>query len=321
VIKVNGSQVTYDQIVSRVRGTLTQALNPPRFFSFWRSGSNAAEERTALSTLKVWCELPSPQRVPADASSDLIDVYSKEFRGDADVVRALVGHVRAEKARADEEKLAYQVLANLERYEAFALDPAVINALARLQALNLLATFVENTRTKAYYGFGSRLPSATSAGALFEALQALPELERLYVKVAALHHVCRWHSRDLGLSRTPGRSDHANMRFGKSSLNEDDAQVLADRAAGVSIWAGTSGSAMDMMHLVNDRGLAPAGPPREAIAWCIFAFFHFMPTTASPTHTFHEVMRGALKILGTMQSYSGAAALPTNDFMTAFVRS
>ena len=103
------------------------------------------------------------------------------------------------------------------------------------------------------------------------------------------------------------------MRAGKFGLDESHAMVRSDRAAGVSIWAGTSGSAMDMLHIVQSLGLAQQGR-LEAIAWCIFAFFHFMPTVASPTHTFHEVMRGALRILGRMRSYSGGSAIPSVDF-------
>jgi hypothetical protein len=80
------------------------------------------------------------------------------------------------------------------------------------------------------------------------------------------------------------------MREGRI-LVESDPTVVRDRAANQSIWAGTSGSAMDMLNVakhfnMNDEQL-------NHLAWAIFAFFHFMPAVKGPSHTFIEVMRGA----------------------------
>jgi hypothetical protein len=111
------------------------------------------------------------------------------------------------------------------------------------------------------------------------------------------------------------------MRSGKWSLNETHEDVIKDRKRGVSIWAGTSGSAMDIIWAAYNCGMNAV--QMEALAWCVFAFFQFMPTVVSPTHTFHEVMRGAAKIIeeigGEMKFYvPQSVELPKADFLTFY---
>jgi hypothetical protein len=113
---------------------------------------------------------------------------------------------------------------------------------------------------------------------------------RLLKKIALIHlcgRVTHWVV-------APNRSAHASMRHGKWSLNEAHEDVIVDRNQGRSIWAGTSGSAMDIIAIAQYVGVTDAQELVE-LSWCIFAFFHILPTMGAPTHTLHEVMTGINK--------------------------
>jgi hypothetical protein len=85
------------------------------------------------------------------------------------------------------------------------------------------------------------------------------------------------------------------MRVDKYNLNESHPDVKSDRINGRSIWVGTSGSTMDIIYIAEKRG-GLKHPHLTDLAHCVAAFFHFMPTVFSGTHTYHEVMRGAKTI-------------------------
>jgi hypothetical protein len=270
-----------------------------------RRGLMGDQINTAFKTLNGWIDSPGP---PGDvaakiASGEFEPVFLKEFTDSSELVSALAGHTLAVPNRIKEERLAFAVLENLALYEIYVLDP-VLKAITREYKGKKLWT-------KSYYGIAA-LPKwvENSIEKTLPTLQGKPPLERLYMKVALIHDTLR------ALKKySPGRNDHSNMRRGKWTLNESHATVAADRSEGVSVWGGTSGSAMDMIHYAQTLDILDESQ-LTALAWCIAAFFHFMPTAVSPTHTWHEVMRGAHKIIGIdMVGYDPTVfAIPDIDF-------
>jgi hypothetical protein len=215
------------------------------------------------------------------------NTQEKSFPKVEHLYQALLGNYRAKDARRREERLAFAILGQLQVYEDLFLN-TLISELHAVVTSKLKGNLY--ARGKSYYG-----DAATVDWRQENILQTMwdPEpLVRLYRKIAAIHDFCRACRFD-----TPGRGDHADMRLPneKYSLNEEHPAVADDRLQGVSIWAGKSGSAMDMIFGAMQMGLTD---PKLLLhlAYCIFAFFHFMPTVQSSTHTFHEVMRGAHSI-------------------------
>ena len=72
---------------------------------------------------------------------------------------------------------------------------------------------------------------------------------------------------------------------------------------------------MDIVYAAMRVGIAEVYQ-FEALSWAIFAFFHFLPATQSPTHTFHEVMRGVKKLQPGIRYQEGQAHLPIIDTAT-----
>jgi hypothetical protein len=208
----------------------------------------------------------------------------KFFETQEDLFRALLGNYRAAEARDREEKFAFAVLQILPLYEKGFLNGLIMGI---AESLNRKQPYSKKGG-ESVYG-----PVATVDWSTDDILQEMSDREphvRLYRKIAAIHDFCLFSR-----FKTPGRGDHSAMRIGKYSLNEKHEQVLADRRDGVSIWAGTSGSTMDMVFGAIQLGLNDPISLHQ-LANCIAAFFHFMPTNRSSTHTYHEVMRGAKSI-------------------------
>lgn len=265
-------------------------------------GLKGNQVNDAFETLQEWIGLPEKQTKEQLKAKSLAPVFAKEFKDLDELASALAGHTLAAPNRVKEERLAFAVLANLEAYEKYVLDP-VLAAIAKEYGGKI-------KQWESYYGEAATPPWSDSVEKTLQAMDARPQLERLYMKVAFIHDTAR----NVARLKTPHRGDHADMRLGKWTLVESNKQVAADRLSGVSVWSGTSGSAMDMIYLAQKLGMDEA--QLTALAWCIAAFFHFMPTVVSPTHTWHEVMRGARKIIGVkMVDYDpDVVALPDLDF-------
>ncbi|TBV10818.1 hypothetical protein [Stutzerimonas kirkiae] len=220
-------------------------------------------------------------------TSALQSTQEKVFPKIDHLFMALLGNYRAKRARAHEEELAFRVLASFDRYETLFLDTLIGHIQHQLRDANKESPY---SRGESYYGVSATVDWRVE-NVLAQMNDAEP-LERLYKKIAAIHDFCRCMR-----FNTPGRNDHANMREpnDKYSLNEEHGDVLADRTKGVSVWAGKSGSAMDMIYGAIKVGIDDPDILTH-FAFCIFAFFHFMPTIRSATHTYNEVMRGAQSI-------------------------
>ena len=211
------------------------------------------------------------------------------------LVRALIGNHKAAAARQAEERLAFAVLARFVIYERLVIDPLV-------RSMSIMRAF--GAPAKSFYGAAATINWA--ADDLLAVMHDVEPLVRLYRKIAALHDL----QRALKL-RTPNRDAHSNQRLKgeKYSLNEEDPEIQAMRAQGISVWAGKSGSTMDMMYMALHLGLVESDD-QTILAYCIAAFFHFMPTIQSSTHTFHEVMRGAKTICPDISYNPQNAAVP-----------
>lgn len=228
----------------------------------------------------------------------LQSTQEKVFTSVDDLIRALRGHVNAADNRQKEERLALDVLANVKMLERYVLDQVISN----------IQRAISNGERRcpsgqSYYGAGATLDWTRD---IVATLAGEAPLTRLYKKVAAIHDFAR-HNR----FPTPGRESTQGMRLDgeKYSLAEDNPWIVEQRRLNNSIWAGKSGSAMDMIYAAMQVGLDD-DDSIAALAFCIVAFFHFMPTSQSSTHTYHEVMSGATTVRPGIGSVYKPAEVP-----------
>jgi hypothetical protein len=216
--------------------------------------------------------------------SALQSTQFKKFNNVQEMFCALIGHYRAAEGRKQEERLSLQVLNSFESYEKTVVDP-LIQQIAMYPREGLRSTVYPKKESR--YGIAATVDWDLSNP--LTSVDGGAPLERLYKKIAALHDFASF----VGVS-TPGRDDHKDERMGqeKYSLNENNSQIIDSRSRGISVWAGKSGSTMDIMYVATLLGLDDP-QAQTVLAYCIAAFFHMMPTNRSSTHTFHEVMRGA----------------------------
>lgn len=228
----------------------------------------------------------------------LQSTQEKIFTSVDTLIIALRGHVAAADNRQKEERLALDVLANIKMFERYVLDTVIENIQKAISASRALCP-----NGSSFYGSGARVDWTQN---IVASLAGELPLTRLYKKVAAIH--------DFGRANrfpTPDRRSTAGMRpIGeKYSLIEDNPWVVNQRRLNNSIWAGKSGSAMDMIFVAQEVGIND-NDSLAALAFCIVAFFHFMPTSQSSTHTYHEVMTGATSVHAGIGTFYEAAAVP-----------
>ena len=275
----------------------------PRAIEIWQQVSKnltnftAEQIQTTHATFNEWVNafpiFDSSGRLQFEKDSLKSSQY-KQYADVGDLARALAGHTRAKENRRKEESLAWSVIESFPYYENRVVDELINNILTIIddQKKNY-SEASEKMETKPFYGPVAKASWCQGTKVLQTSLNDESENHvRLYRKIAFIHDFSR-KTRHFG--KTPGRDEHAHMRVNKWTLKEDDELVKSDRDNGVSIWSGTSGSTMDIMHAAKQTGISDAKQLTE-LAWCAFAFFHIMPTVNSGTHTFHEVMRGAQMI-------------------------
>jgi hypothetical protein len=214
------------------------------------------------------------------------------------LIAALRGHVAATDNRQKEERLALDVLANVKMFERYVLDRLIGNIQRAITSRRRNCPEGES-----YYGPGATLDWTRD---IVDALATELPLTRLYKKVAAIHDFCRCNRFE-----TPNRGTTRGMRIEneKYSLEEGNSWIANQRSLNNSIWAGKSGSAMDMVYAATQMGIED-DDSLAALAFCIVAFFHFMPTSQSSTHTYHEVMTGATSVHKGIETFYKAAEVP-----------
>lgn len=261
----------------------------------------------AEKTFSDWVKAPGYGR------DNLGNAYRKDVDDLAELAWALLGNVRAAASRRREEFLAWLVIGNLGFYELVILDPLItaINELtakdARLQAdPRVYGPLVENIRWT-----GVKWSVTNASGEKHEVLyQKVGFIHCFSLSVIKLKEIV-----------IPGRRQSEDMRKkdSRGSLIEHNVNVYKDRLSGVSIWAGTSGSTMDMIYFAKEVAQIKDPFTLTCLAWCAFAFFHIMPTGLSPTHTFHEVMRGAKHVAPSISYDPGVTRLPWVDPASVFL--
>jgi hypothetical protein len=242
--------------------------------------------------------------------------FRKDFRNTEELTQALVGNFLAAANREIEERLAWGVITNFHLYEEMVVNPLIGAMFSRLD----LAALQKMNSDQFYGPIAMILIDSEDVPAVVRRHcdrepngEESPPHVRLVKKIAFVHKYSRcarfWKE------KTPHRDEHAGMRLDpKWTLDETHPDVERDRAQGVSVWAGTSGSAMDIVFAAIQFGVTD--PLKlTALAWCIFAFFHILPTSVSSTHTFHEVMRGVKKLVPEMPYNPEVAQLPSVDFV------
>lgn len=210
--------------------------------------------------------------------SVLQNTQRKFFPRAAHLFSALVGNYFAERSRLQDDMIARHVLSDFPGVENL-----FINRLME-SCHEIFLSSKEKEPKISLYGDGAKI----NWGVKDILNQMSGEVvERLYKKIAFLHdvsHVCG----------TGKRPEKESVRLGrdKYSLNEEHPEVRSYREAGVSIWAGASGSTADMILMAHQAGLVDL-PSLRSLCYVIGTFFHYMPTIRSSTHTFAEVFQGA----------------------------
>lgn len=242
----------------------------------------------------TYISLDSKSRFAQGANSIIQSTQHKYFESVEYLAFALMGNLAATECRKKEENLALDILANLATYEEVVIDP-IITGIKELISCN---RYKPPAPGKSMYGPAAVVDWTKD---IVKELRSAPPIERLYKKIAAIHDFSQ-ANRGSDEFLHEKRNDHRDMRVNKYSLNEGHADVIAARIRGISIWAGKSGSTIDIIQAaklvsqVNEKELA-------ALTLCIAAFFHFMPTSQSSTHTYHEVVSGASTVDGRILSY------------------
>jgi hypothetical protein len=286
------------------------------------TGINIQSEKKA-PTLRFF-SMNSDVRFIPTAVLGLHSTQDKFFSSPEALFQALKGHNKAAFNRKKEETLALEVLANFPTFEITAID-AIINKMHNT-SVGPSPTFKRPAKNRSAYGLGANIDWGCSDTAnvpgtspLLQGIDAglLKEpLSRLYKKIAAIHDFFQTNSQrakkpssDSDTNGSPhttvidvDRGNHHKIRINKYSLDEDDKDVIKDRLNGNSIWAGKSGSTIDIISTAKALGFTET-VTLARLAYCTFAFFHYMPTSVSSTHTYHEVMRGAISAHGELQNF------------------
>jgi hypothetical protein len=83
--------------------------------------------------------------------------------------------------------------------------------------------------------------------------------------------------------------DKTRMRYNVGTVDEADPWVIFNRERGRNLWAGPSYTTYQMLEMAEQ--VKATASEKEAVAYAIFAYWCVKyPHTATPIHTFHEVM-------------------------------
>jgi hypothetical protein len=239
--------------------------------------------KMAEKTLIDWVKSP-------EYGKDNLGAYVKHLDSFDELAWALFGNVRAAADRQQEEVLAWLVIGNVAEYETLILDPLIA-------FINIL-TKTNKELEAPPRSYGPLVDTIRWNGGSWSVTGFAGENhERLYLKVGFIHSFSLSYIK-VNKVEIPGRkqSEELRKKHSKGSLMEENLAVYKDRLGGISVWAGTSGSTMDIIWFAKEVAKMDGQFELTCLAWCAFAFFHIMPTSMSPTHTFTEVMRGAKSV-------------------------
>lgn len=323
MVIIKNKKITFSNFNNNTQVPLTRVWNEikPAF------KNNAIQEKLAKETLTDWVKAPykalGPDNIYPTNSQDFpLNNYFKNFVTNTELTQALKGNVLAEPKRRQEELLAERVLINIPFYEKYLLNDLLTRIHNYIKKDKDLEDKLNN---EIYYGKAAYIDWANPIEDILQDLEQKAPLERLYRKVAAIHRFARCLRKE-DLKRSPEYKPFLNMVKDKWNLDETHPEVIKLRNIGVNIWAGVSGSTKYILDTSKFLGIDEK-EKLAALTYCIFAFFHFMPTVFSATHTLYEITRSSLivdKDLKNIDSGINSCVykniIPTQDFADNYLK-
>ncbi len=259
-------------------------------------GLNETTTRKILQTFGQWLAAPAP----SDESGSLIrSVQEKRFVSIGKLVDNLLSHVGAGFSRYMGNVLVDDLLDNFEFYlpslrKMLRMIESILNFLLKneLSAQAVRGYFVENVKLP--YGPLAHPKLTFKTGQNRFDLQSIfiaPQLEALYRSFAMIHIFASFLMQQKLLQRPNIEKKLGGpyrVKGSKFDLIEDNPKIREAREEGLSLWAGFSGSTADVLSLGREFGLSQS--ELNQLAAVAVAFFSYMPTDQTPTHTLHEVL-------------------------------
>ena len=249
--------------------------------------SPAVPFEAIVDLLREWANAKGPSEVVTEGSGKseavpLVSTQDNSFGTFAELFLALVDNVRAERSRREHEKVAFEVLANLESYLPV-LEQMLGNITLRLRDVS--NDVVERMVKEGYARFLIReLPAQKRDLVQLIIRDETDALKKLYVAVNTIHSFAvtmkKLAPQRSEISRTMGDRRDKYSPYGP--------EVEGAREKGLAVWSGFSGSAADILNLAQNFGVSQEGI--NHLAALTSAFFYFLPTSKNSTHTLHEVM-------------------------------
>lgn len=246
--------------------------------------SPAVPFQAIIDLLREWANAKGPSEVPTEGSESvaLVSTQDNSFATMAELFLALVDHVRAERSRQAHEKVAFEVLANLEFYL-----PVLEEMLGKigLRLRDVPEDVVERMVKEGYARFLIReLPPEKRDLVQLIIRNETDALRKLYLAMNTIHSFAVTMKQ-----LAPQRSDISQtMGDRRGKYSPYGPEVERAREKGLAVWSSFSGSAADILNLAQNFGVSQEGI--NGLAALTSAFFYFLPTSKNPTHTLHEVM-------------------------------
>jgi hypothetical protein len=270
---------------------------------------------------RLWVGASAPlnkKKFSGKPDQPLVYTQVKIYRDERDLAVALFNNYRAQNNVIVEEKLAVSVISKTSQYEEEVLDPLMQRIFMFIQMAPNSQTLAEMLSASDFYG---DLPRAKWNTLDWDQIQtdlnSGEALERLFRKVANIHLLGRV-GRKFGLNVDSTHRDVLGTTRDRDNAYQTldmEPQIQRLRQGNAPVWAGLSGSSGDIIAVAI--ALEITDPYKlNCLAWAAFAFFHFMPTSYSPTHTFHEVMMGAKAACAELAYDTVVVRYPTADFLS-----
>lgn len=237
----------------------------------------------ATAVLRDWANAKAPSEVSAEIgeSIPLVSTQDNSFTNLPELFRALTANIRAEQSRQEQERIAFEVLANLERYE-----PVLTEILGKInQRLENVSADVFNRLLRSGYTpyLLGNLPRGKVDLVQLVIRNERDALRKLYLAMSTIHSFALLGGRPREL-----RDMTAALGGRRDKYSPYGPEIESARDRGLAVWAGFSGSTADILYVARNLGVSQSGI--NQLADLAVAFFTFLPTSLNPTHTLHEVM-------------------------------
>lgn len=234
-----------------------------------------------------WANAKSPSEVNPDESGilPLVSTQDNHFDTVKDLFLALVQNIRAQKNQELQEKAVFSVLENFDTYL-----PVVIHILVRIDEE---IKDISQKKSILSAGYAKNILGQIESGPVDIPdiiLRQKTSLERLFLAINTIHSFLIATKQLAFVQRTTIKNEMGDRHDKYSPYGPG---IEEARQRGYAVWSGFSGSTADILNLAVQYELSPSAIHKLALT--VAAFFHFLPTSKNPTHTFHEVMLVANK--------------------------